>query len=154
MVVVLSPYGASVVAGSVGAVAGAGGAAAFPFLTPFGVFGLPWWILAVILGREAFMSVFRPIAARRGVVISAIGPAKWKTTTQLMWAGSAFCWFFIATVASHRGWASAPWQDFAYFNGTVGVAMMLSATVLTVYSLVLYLRSYGALLAGAPRGRV
>ena len=29
------------------------GLAAFPFVTPFGLIGLPWWIPALILGREA-----------------------------------------------------------------------------------------------------
>ena len=32
-----------------------------------GRWGLPWWIFAVIVGRELFMTVFRQLAARRGV---------------------------------------------------------------------------------------
>ena len=44
--------------------------------------------LAIVLGRELFMTVFRQFAARRGVVIAAIGPAKWKTGLQLVWIGS------------------------------------------------------------------
>ena len=34
------------------------------------------------------MTVFRQAAARRGVVIAAIGPAKWKTGFQFVWVGS------------------------------------------------------------------
>ncbi|MGH7615683.1 MAG: CDP-alcohol phosphatidyltransferase family protein, partial [Gemmatimonadaceae bacterium] len=46
-------------------------AAAFPFVTPFGDVGLAWWVIAIVLGRELFMTIFRQAAARRGVVIAA-----------------------------------------------------------------------------------
>ena len=48
------------------------------------------------------MTVFRQLAARRGVVIAAIGPAKWKTGFQSTWVGSAYFWFFAATLAAAR----------------------------------------------------
>jgi CDP-diacylglycerol---glycerol-3-phosphate 3-phosphatidyltransferase len=114
----------------------------FPFQTPFGPVGLPWWVVAVVIGREVFMTVFRQAAARRGVVISAIGPAKWKTGFQCTWVGSAYFWFFAATLASARGWSGGAWQAFAYFNGIVGTITMIAAVVLTVYSLALYLTRY------------
>jgi CDP-diacylglycerol---glycerol-3-phosphate 3-phosphatidyltransferase len=124
------------------------GREAFAFLTPFGRVGLAWWIVAVVLGREVFMTAFRQAAARRGVVIGAIGPAKWKTGMQLVWQGSAYFWFFAASLAASRGWESArAWQGFAYFNGIVGVITMTVAVALTVYSLLLYLRRYGGLLS-------
>ncbi len=47
------------------------------FVTPVGFVTLPWWVAAVVLGREALMTAFRQYAARRGLVIAAIGPAKW-----------------------------------------------------------------------------
>ena len=146
----LSPHHAPLVAASVGAVARRGGGAAFPFVTPFGLIGLPWWIPALIIGREAFMSVFRQVAARRGVVISAIGPAKWKTGFQLVWVGAAFLWFWVATEAVDRAWAGTSWRSVAYLNGTLGVMAMAGATLLTLYSLGLYVRSHGGVLAGAP----
>ena len=114
----------------------------FPFLTPFGPVGLPWWVVAVVIGREVFMTVFRQAAARRGVVISAIGPAKWKTGFQCTWVGSAYFWFFAATLASVQGWSGSAWRAFAYFNGIVGTITMIAAVVLTVYSLGLYLSRY------------
>ena len=86
--------------------------------------------------------VFRQAAARRGVVSSAIGPAKWKTGFQSVWVGSAYFWFFAATLAARDGWDSAAWHAFAYFNGIVGTITMVTSVVLTVYSLVLYLRRY------------
>jgi CDP-diacylglycerol--glycerol-3-phosphate 3-phosphatidyltransferase len=113
-----------------------------PFQTPFGPVGLPWWVVAIVIGREIFMTVFRQAAARRGVVISAIGPAKWKTGFQSVWVGSAYFWFFAASLAASHAWNNAAWRAFAYFNGIVGTITMVTSVVLTVYSLVLYLRRY------------
>jgi CDP-diacylglycerol--glycerol-3-phosphate 3-phosphatidyltransferase len=125
-----------------------------PFVTPWGPVGLPTWVIAVVLGREAFMALFRQAAARRGVVIAAIGPAKWKTGMQLVWQGSAYFWFFAATLAAAQGWEPAPaWRAFAIFNGIVGVVTMAVAVMLTLYSLALYLRSYGGLLRQLAAGR-
>jgi phosphatidylglycerophosphate synthase len=117
-------------------------AARLQFLTPIGPVGLPWWIVAIVIGREIFMTVFRQAAARRGVVISAIGPAKWKTGFQSVWVGSAYFWFFAATLARTEGWNNATWHAFANFNGIVGTVTMIASVFLTVYSLVLYLRRY------------
>jgi CDP-diacylglycerol--glycerol-3-phosphate 3-phosphatidyltransferase len=114
-----------------------------PFQTIVGDIGLPLWIVIVVLGREVFMTVFRQMAARRGVVIAAIGAAKWKTGFQLVWQGSAYCWFWTTTLAAEQAWkATAPWHAFALFNGTVGTIMMVLAVFLTIYSLALYMRSF------------
>lgn len=122
----------------------------YPFETPWGHVGLPLWIVGVVLGREVFMTVFRQMAARRGVVIAAIGPAKWKTGFQLIWQGSAYFWFFAITLAAAQQWNNSAWHGFALFNGTVGTIMMTAAVVLTLYSLVLYLRSFGSVFAASP----
>jgi len=122
-------------------------AARLQFVTPFGPVGLPWWIVAIVIGREIFMTVFRQAAAWRGVVISAIGPAKWKTGFQSVWVGSAYFWFFAATLARTRGWDSAAWSAFANFNGIVGTVTMIVSVFLTVYSLGLYLRRYSGVFA-------
>jgi CDP-diacylglycerol---glycerol-3-phosphate 3-phosphatidyltransferase len=118
-----------------------------PFLTPWGPVGLAWWVVAIVIGREVFMTIFRQAAARRGVVISAIGPAKWKTGFQSVWVGSAYFWFFAATLAIARGWQNSAWRAFAYFNGIVGTITMVVSVVLTIYSLVLYLRRYARVFA-------
>lgn len=122
----------------------------FPFVTPIGDVGLPLWIVVVVLGREVFMTVFRQAAKRRGVVIAAIGPAKWKTALQLIWQGSAYFWFWAATLAAVKHWNNDLWHGFAEFNGTVGTIMMVAAVILTVYSLILYLRSFGSVFATSP----
>jgi len=119
---------------------------AWPFVTPFGLVGLPLWIVLVVLGREALMTVFRQYAARRGVIISAIGPAKWKTGFQSTWAGAAFFWFAAAAAAAQYHWTSDAWRWFAMFTGIVGTVTMVGAVGLTVYSLVLYARRFGYLL--------
>jgi CDP-diacylglycerol--glycerol-3-phosphate 3-phosphatidyltransferase len=117
----------------------------FLFLTPFGRVSLPLWMVLVVLGREAFMTLFRQVAARRGLIIAAIGPAKWKMIFQSIWMGAAYFWFFAATYAERHAWTGTPgWRSFAYFNGLVGVASMTGAVLLTLWSLWLYLRRYGA----------
>jgi len=84
------------------------------------------------------------------VVIAAIGPAKWKTGFQLIWQGSAYFWFFAATLAAAQQWNNTAWHGFALFNGIVGTLMMTAAVILTIYSLVLYLRSFGSVFAASP----
>jgi hypothetical protein len=88
------------------------------------------------------MTIFRHLAARRGVVISAIGPAKWKTGFQSVWVGAAYFWFFAATLAAVKQWDNSAWKSFAYFNGVVGSVTMAAAVFLTIYSLGLYMRRY------------
>ena len=119
----------------------------FPFVTPLGFVTLPWWVVAVVLGREAVMTAFRQFAARRGVVIAAIGPAKWKTGFQATWVGAAYFWFFAASLARGQAWADGGlWRAFALFNGVVGALTMAVAVALTLYSLWLYARRYGGVL--------
>lgn len=131
-----------------------GGRVAYPFVTPVGLIGLPFWIIAVVLGRELFMTLFRQVAAQRGVIISAIGPAKWKTTFQWIWVGAAFFWYFASAAAVERRWSGSAWNAFAMFNGIVGALSMIGAVTLTLYSLWLYLQRYGGVVVrpGGTRG--
>ena len=125
--------------------------AAYPFLTPLGPVGFPLWMLVVVVGRELFMTVFRSAAARRGVVIAAIGPAKWKTGFQSTWVGCAYFWFFAATLAARFRWSGPAWRAFAQFNGVCGTLSMFAAVFLTLYSLWLYLTRYGAIFTRKAR---
>ena len=127
-----------------------------PFHTPVGDVPLTWWVLAIVLGREAFMTLFRQAAARRGVVIAAIGPAKWKTTFQWIWVGAAYFWFFAATLAARAALGRRARRGARSRTSMASSAFvaMIGAVVLTLYSLALYLRSYGRVFTGAPvRGR-
>ena len=123
----------------------------FPTLLASMWLSLPLWVVVVVLGREAFMTVFREVAKRRGVVISSIGPAKWKTTFQSVWIGSAYCWFFTATLARERGWGGNWWSAFAQFNGAVVAVSMIAAVALTLWSLGLYVQRYGSIIAAPAR---
>jgi len=97
------------------------------------------------------MTVFRQFAARRGLIISAIGPAKWKTGFQSIWAGASFFWFFAAALAVQNRWTADWWRYFAMFNGIVVGVAMIGAVALTLYSLVLYARRYGYILGSSAR---
>ena len=67
-----------------------------------------------------------------------------------MWQGSAYFWFFAATLAAAKGWTNDAWRDFALFNGTIGMTVMIVAVLLTIYSLVLYLRTFSNVFVTAP----
>jgi CDP-diacylglycerol--glycerol-3-phosphate 3-phosphatidyltransferase len=122
----------------------------FEFITPFGNYDLPWWVVAIVLGREVTMTWFRQFAAKRGVVIAAIWPAKWKTTIQLIWSGAAYFWFFVATLMRERDWTGPISRNIGWFAGTVGAVSMLLAIALTLYSLFVYMRDYGYLFRTKP----
>ena len=141
---ILSPHQLPLASHVLGPMArGDTGAAAYPLLTPFGAVGLPWWVLAVVIGREAFMTVFRQAAVRKGVFIAAIGPAKWKTGFQWTWVGATYFWFFAASLALAQGWSGPLWRASVYFISAVALVSMAGAFVLTLYSLWLYMREYG-----------
>jgi CDP-diacylglycerol---glycerol-3-phosphate 3-phosphatidyltransferase len=125
----------------------------FPFVTPLGLVPLPLWVILVVVGREALMTVFRQTAAKRGLIISAIGPAKLKTIFQQIWVGAAYFWFFACTLAASRGWDNAAWAAFANVNGVIGVVSMTVAVGLTLYSLGLYVRRYGYILFRREKAR-
>jgi CDP-diacylglycerol---glycerol-3-phosphate 3-phosphatidyltransferase len=118
----------------------------FQFITPFGDYDLPWWVVAIILGREVTMTWFRQFASRRGVVIAAIWPAKWKTGIQLVWSGAAYLWFYLATLMLDRGWTGPVSRTIGMTLGTLGAVSMLLAIAFTLYSLYIYMRDYGYLL--------
>lgn len=122
----------------------------FAFITPFGDYDLPLWVVAIILGREVTMTWFRQYAARRGVVIAAIWPAKWKTGIQLVWSGTAYFWFFLATLMITRGWTGPVSLTLGQICGTAGAVSMLLAIGLTLYSLFIYMRDYGYLFRVKP----
>jgi CDP-diacylglycerol---glycerol-3-phosphate 3-phosphatidyltransferase len=125
----------------------------YPFLTPLGYFNLPFWVVAIVVGREVLMTLFRVLAARRGVVISAVSAAKLKTTLQSIWLGGAYFWFFVATLAAERNWTGAAWYTAANVIGVIGVLAMTGAVALTLYSLGVYLRRYGSVLARQTAAR-
>ena len=128
-------------------------AAGFPFITNFGAVTLSWWVVALVLGREAFMTIFREAANRKGVVIAAIGPAKWKAGMQYVWVGAAYFWFAALTMAGNKGWSGPWWNFLMLLIGWIGVITMVVAVALTMYSLWLYLQRYGSLVFSSVRAK-
>ena len=119
----------------------------YPFLSWFAFpVSLPWWVLAIVLGREAAMTWFRHVAQRRGVVIAAIGPGKAKATFQYIWVGAAYFWFAYRTWLEEHGFTAPAWDQLALAVGTVGTISMVVAVVLTVWSFVIYLQRFGKVL--------
>jgi CDP-diacylglycerol---glycerol-3-phosphate 3-phosphatidyltransferase len=119
----------------------------FPFVTWFGSFSLPWWVVAVVLGRELVMTLFRQMAQMRGVVIAANSPAKLKTVMQYIWVGAAYFWFCLQTLSAQDGWSGqATWAFFSPIVGAIGVVTMWIAVALTIISFAIYLMQYRKLI--------
>ncbi len=114
--------------------------------------GLPWWgplpvwVLVVIFGREAAITLFRSYASRRGVVIAAGRSGKYKAFTQNLFVGGLLLWYPLRQLAADRGWiGSGVWRAWMSFHGVwIGLTLLL-AVVLTVYSMIDYLWSYRSL---------
>jgi CDP-diacylglycerol--glycerol-3-phosphate 3-phosphatidyltransferase len=119
----------------------------YPFVTWAGTtVPFPWWVLAIVLGREAAMTWFRQAANAKGVVIAAIGPGKAKAAFQFIWVGAAFFWFGLRTWLLEHGFTDSAWDQVALFVGSVGTISMAIAVVLTVWSFVVYVRRYWTVL--------
>lgn len=123
-----------------------GSAFAFPFVTWFGTFTLPFWVVALVLGREIVMTVFRQMAARKGTVIAANNPAKLKTIAQYIWVGAAYFWFGAQSYAARDGWSGPAWDFFRPLVAAIGVVMMFVAVGLTIASFGIYLMQYRKLI--------
>jgi phosphatidylglycerophosphate synthase len=134
------------VLGSFTASAGFLGLTALPFRTPLGPVSLPFWVVAIVLGREIVMTVFRQAALRRGTVIAAIGPAKWKTGFQWTWIGTGLFWFFATSAFTAASLSPSFVTPASLFIGIVGTGSLLGAIVFSLYSLGLYLGRYGAVI--------
>ena len=109
---------------------------------------LPVWACLLLVGRELLMTAFRLFAQRRGVVIPAMGAGKLKAVVQNVFIGATIAWFaWRDAVATHR-WAGRFREFWDQFHGYVVAITLAGAIVLTVYSLVVYLYRYRALLKG------
>jgi len=103
---------------------------------------LPTWVLVVIFGREALMTVFRTYAARRGVVIAAGASGKRKAMFQMSFIGGLLLWYPLSELAADLGWSGGAWAiSSEAIRAWVGITLAV-ALVLTVYSMIDYLWSY------------
>ena len=109
---------------------------------------LPLWVLLVLLGREAAVTLFRSWAARKGEVISAGASGKAKAFVQNLFSGSLILWYVVIRSAEARGWDGAVWALWDPFHrGFVAVSLAI-ALLLTVYSMGVYLWKYRFLWLG------
>lgn len=108
---------------------------------------IPLWVCLVMLGREVLMTVFRWWAGRRGVVIAAQGAGKLKSAVQNIFVGGTILWFALRDAWHPLGLhQSAFWQSWKIFHGAFVSVSLAIATLLTVYSFVIYLYRYRQLL--------
>lgn len=124
--------------------------------TPF--FVSPWLYVAavvIIFGREIFVTVFRQVAARRGVVLAAGRSGKLKAVFQNIFAGAAIMWYTLHSAARENGWEGKWfWEGYwVPFHTWFTILNLLIAVGLTVYSLIVYLETFRKvdLHPGAPR---
>lgn len=118
-------------------------------IPPWGNF--PLWVALILVGRELFMTAFRQMAKKKGVVIAAASAGKIKTIVQDIFIGSTIAWFAWKDMRLAFGWETGWFGDFwDQFHGTV-IAVTLAVTVLvTVYSLGVYIYKYRMLFRGVP----
>lgn len=115
--------------------------------TAFPWFGgvLPLWIMLVIFGREAFITIFRSWAAKNGVVIPAGQAGKYKAVFQNVFIGSAILWYALQSAARTQGWSGSVWSFWQTFHFAFSVVTLSVAVVLTLYSMGVYLWNYRAI---------
>jgi CDP-diacylglycerol--glycerol-3-phosphate 3-phosphatidyltransferase len=116
--------------------------------TPFPWFGgtLPWWILAIIFGRELFITVFRGYAARRGVVLAAGAAGKLKAVFQNISTGAVIMWYALWSASREHGWNTRFWHGvWLPFHRFFSIAALSIAVILTVWSLAVYLKTFRTL---------
>jgi CDP-diacylglycerol--glycerol-3-phosphate 3-phosphatidyltransferase len=97
---------------------------------------MPPWLVAVLLGREFYISGLRTIAVNEGVVIAAGAGGKAKTSFQVIGIACVLIYFPYL----------APWGGWLRFN-EIGLLLLYVSAVLSVWSAVSYTRGFIAALA-------
>lgn len=110
----------------------------------------PWWVLVLIVGREAFMTWFRAFAQSRGLVIAAQRLGKYKAGFQYTWMGASYCWFWLKLLYEEQGWHGPVAMFWARLLGGIGTVTLSVAFLLTLISLGDYLVKHGSIFT-APK---
>lgn len=100
---------------------------------------LPLWVLLVVLGREALVTLLRSIAARRGQVIPAGRAGKLKAVFQNIFIGTTILWYALRTAGAERAWRGWVWDAWQVLHATVLLTTLAIAVALTVWSMAVYL---------------
>ena len=112
----------------------------------FGV--VPLWVVLVLLGREALVTILRVVAARRGKVVPARNIGKRKTVAQNIFIGAGILWVAFRTPGFSVPQGAA-WSTFERFHAWFTTAFLTVALVLTVVSLAIYLRAFSRIFVGS-----
>lgn len=108
---------------------------------------IPLWAVIVLLGREALITVLRLAAARRGSIVPARTIGKRKAVAQNIFLGAAILWVSFRSPGFGAPEGTA-WEAFRAFHGWFTAAFLALAVLLTVVSLVVYLRAFSRIFAG------
>ena len=107
---------------------------------------LPVWVAILLVGREVLITVFRFFAKRQGIIIPAVGAGKLKAVAQNIFIGATIAWFAWKDAIAELRLAGAFRNFWDQFHGWFVAVTLAGAIVLTVYSLLVYLYRYRALL--------
>ena len=105
----------------------------------------PLWIMLVVFGRELLVTIFRSYAAKRGIVIAAGTAGKHKAIWQSIFMGTAIFWYALQSAATNRGWTGEAWDWWRKFHGFIFIVSLAVAVALTVWSMVIYIKSWSKL---------
>ena len=104
---------------------------------------LPAWVLVVVFGRELLVTIVRQVVASRGQVLAAGPSGKYKAVFQNLFSGAVLLWYALQSAADAWGWAGSWWTLWqkALHGPVIGLSLLI-ALVLTVYSMIVYFRSW------------
>lgn len=108
---------------------------------------IPLWVCLLLLGREFAMTLFRWWAQRKGVVIAAGRAGKIKTVIQNIFIGATMVWFAFRDARKPMGWEDSRLAGYwNQFHGSFVAVTLAVAALITIYSFVVYIYRYRALL--------
>ena len=110
---------------------------------------LPVWVIAVVFGRELFVTLFRSYAARRGVVIAAGKSGKQKALLQNSFVAGLLLWYPLQHTADILEWSGRLWIVLQFLLSAFVAVTLALAVVLTVLSMCDYLWRYRTLITGS-----
>ncbi len=106
---------------------------------------LPLWVILVIFGREALITLLRSYAASRGTIIPAGRAGKQKAVFQNIFVGVTILWYALQSAALRNDWHGSFWADWQTFHGWFFLITLVLAVYFTVYSMFVYLLSWRTL---------
>lgn len=107
---------------------------ALPWIEQF-----PLWIVLLVFGREALVTVLRSVAAKRGLILPAGKAGKQKAVFQNIFIGSVLAWYAVQDAALDYGFRGELWERWQLFHAAVVLSTLTIAVLLTIQSLLIYL---------------